>query len=473
VAVVKPFAVISLLVLSLFAAEAAERPNIIFITTDQQSATMMSCTGNKWLQTPAMDYLAKHGIRFERAYTANPVCSPARVAMMSGRFPSYFETGDAVIRENRGASRIRNISAEAEASTIAAYLKTAGYSLAYGGKSHLPKPLNPMTQGFEIVGKEQGDQLAQDCANYIGQKHDRPFFLWANFINPHDICFFAINYFRFGLDKNDKLFRKPGRANQELIKALQMPVGVSEKDFFAKFCPPLPANHLPQVDEPIAVTRLVNERPFRLRARNTYTDKDWRLHRWAYHRLTERVDGQLQIVLDALRKSGKEENTVVILTSDHGDHSGAHKLEHKSTCYEEAARIPFLVMHRGHRAAGLVDEKHLVSSGLDLLPTVCDYAGLPNAKADPRGRSLRPLIEGRKVNAWRKTLGVESQVGRMVVGDQAKYIRYDMVKDQIQEQLLDLKEDPGETRHFTDDPKSAELLGRLRRSFEKDWFPAN
>lgn len=460
------------LALCAVAATAADRPNIIFITTDQQSATMMSCTGNRWLKTPAMDYLAANGIRFERAYTANPVCSPARVAMMSGRFPSYFETGKSVIRENRGASGIRSLSPEAEASTIAAYLKTAGYSLAYGGKSHLPKPLSPRVQGFEVIETKQSDELAVKCGEYIGRKHDRPFFLWANFINPHDICFFAINYFRFGLDKNDSLFRKPGRANAELIRALEMPVGVSEQDFFAKYCPPLPANHAIQIDEPVAVTRLVNDRSFRLRARNTYTDRDWRLHRWAYHRLTERVDGQLQVVLDALRKSGREKNTVVILTSDHGDHSGAHKLEHKSTCYEAAARIPFLVMRRGHEAAGLVDRTHLVSSGLDLLPTVCDYAGLPKAKADPRGRSLRPLIEGREVDGWRKTLGVEAQVGRMVVGDYTKYIRYDMVAGHVQEQLLDLKLDPGETRHFTNDPRHRGRLDELRSEFDDHWFPS-
>jgi arylsulfatase A-like enzyme len=467
----KRAAVFLLFSLLQLASRAVDRPNIIFITTDQQSATMMSCAGNPWLKTPAMDYLAEHGIRFERAYSANPVCAPARVAMMSGRFPSYFEKGDGVIRDNRAAGRIRDLSPEVAKSTLAAYLKTAGYALAYGGKSHLPKPLSPAAQGFENIGGEQGDELAAGCADYIRRSHDRPFFLWANFINPHDICFFAINYYRFGLDKDDPLFRKRGRANEELIKALQMPDGVGEAEFFAKYCPPLPANHAPQIDEPAAVTRLINERPFRLRARENYSDKDWRLHRWAYHRLTERVDGQLQVLLDALRESGREQNTVFILTSDHGDHSGAHKMEHKSTCYEEAARIPFLVMHRGHKAEGLVDRQHLVSSGLDLLPTVCDYAGVAGAQADPRGRSLRPLIEGRPVADWRRTLGVESEVGRMVVGDYAKYVRYDLVPERIQEQLLDLKKDPGETRHFTHDPGSADLLKDLRRQFDEVWFP--
>ncbi len=101
--------------------------------------------------------------------------------------------------------------------------------------------------------------------------------------------------------------------------------------------------------------------------------------------------------------------------------------------------IPFIVMWKGHIPEGKVDSTHLVSNGLDLLPTVCDYAGLPGT-ADPRGRSLRPLLEGR-ADAWRETLGVETEIGRMVVSeDKLKYIKYDAVG--IEEQLLDLNRDP-------------------------------
>ncbi|MCF7849745.1 MAG: DUF4976 domain-containing protein, partial [Kiritimatiellales bacterium] len=132
--------------------------------------------------------------------------------------------------------------------------------------------------------------------------------------------------------------------------------------------------------------------------------------------------------------------------------------------------IPFLVMHKGSAPAGRVDDQHLVSSGLDLLPTVCDYAGLPGTKADPRGRSLRPLVEGKGVGEWRKTLGVEAEVGRAVIGDRVKYIRYDL--EQEQEQLLDLKADPGETRHFTNDAAHAQILAELRKAFDEEWFPS-
>jgi arylsulfatase A-like enzyme len=112
----------------------------------------------------------------------------------------------------------------------------------------------------------------------------------------------------------------------------------------------------------------------------------------------------------------------------------------------------------------------LVSNGLDLLPTVCDYAGIKGV-SDVRGKSLRPLFEGKDVK-WRDTLGVESEIGRMVVNkDKLKYIKYDA--EGVEEQLLDLNSNPYETTHFTNDPKYALKLARLRKSFDSKWFPGH
>jgi len=454
------------------AEEPGSRPNIIFIVTDQQSAHMMSCSGNKWLKTPAMDYIAKNGIRFERAYTTNPVCCPARIGFMTGRFPGTFaSSAGAPVRENGGGMRVTRTPPEVHDTHVAAYLKGAGYELAYAGKVHLPKPLAPKQLGFDVLTADSREMGARASAEFIKRKHQRPYYLWVNFINPHDICYFAINDYRFNPPTEQGKTGHGGVANRALLEAMRVPNGVGEEEFFAKHCPPLPANHQPQDDEPEALKRLIDQRGFRRHARQTYAEKDWRLHRWAYHRLTERVDRQIGIVLDALRESGQEENTVVIFTSDHGDNDAAHKMEHKTALYEESARIPMLVMHKAVAPGGRVDDTHLVSNGLDLLPTVCDYAGIPDAKADPRGRSLRPLIEGKTVKNWRDTLGVESEIGRMVVGDRVKYIKYDMGTKQ--EQLLDLNKDPGETRHFTAAPEYAEILERLRASYNDEWFPDN
>ena len=443
-----------------------KKPNIIYIYTDQQSASMMSCSGNKWLKTPAMDYIAENGIRFTRAYTTNPVCSPARVSLMTGRFAGSFNYSKGIpARENGGSMRITNISDEVANTTIAAFLKKAGYDLVYGGKEHLPKELSPKALGFNDICDDQRGKLAEETAKYIKGEHDQPYFMIVSLINPHDICFMAIRDFASAKSK-ERLAKRIEIAI--LDEAMAIPKGVSEEEFFEKYCPPLPPNYEPQKDEPKAISSLVDRRKFRRLARDKYTDRQWRMHRWAYCRLTEVVDREIQIILDAVKESDAEEDTLVIFSSDHGDNDASHRMEHKTTFYEESANIPFAAMWKGQIPKGQVNDTNLVSNGLDLLPTVCDYAGIKGV-ADPRGKSLRSLFEGKDIK-WRDTLGVESEIGRMVVNeDNLKYIKYDA--EGIEEQLIDLNVDPYETAHCTDDPKYASKLAKLRKSFGKDWFP--
>lgn len=444
-----------------------DRPNIIYIYTDQQHANMMSCAGNPWLNTPAMDYIAENGIRFTRAYTPNPVCSPARVSLITGRFASDFNDHEGnIVRENVGSMRIPEFSEEVMQTTIAAYLKQAGYDLYYGGKEHLPKLLTPTALGFTDFTDDERDELAAKASEVIRKDHIRPYFMVVSLINPHDICYMAI---RDHSDPENPLLLRGQVELEALDQALQYPDSLSEDEFFATLCPPAPPNLEPQQDEPEAIKHMLNLRDFKIRARENYTEKDWRRHRWAYCRLTERVDGQIQMILDALKESGQEENTLVLFSSDHGDMDGSHRLEHKTVFYEESANVPFMAMWKGHVPAGQVDSLHLVSSGLDLLPTLCEYAGVVG-KSDPRGRSLKPLMEGKTVD-WRQTLGVESEIGWMVVdSDKQKYILYDAVG--IEERLHDMNRDPGETTHFTESPEYQEKLDFLRKELQQVWFPA-
>lgn len=442
------------------------KPNIIYIYTDQQHAGMMSCAGNEHINTPAMDYIAENGIRFTRAYTTNPVCSPARVSMMTGRFPGEFRDNNGnIVRENTGSMRITDFTDEVKQTTLSAFMKKAGYNLVYGGKEHLPDSLTPAAMGFTDITDNERDTLAMKAAEFIRSAHDQPYFMILSFINPHDICYMAIRDFS---DPDIRLLQRGKTELAALDAALQLPENVSREEFFANICPPLPPNFEPQEDEPEAIHSLVERREFKMKARELYTEEQWRMHRWAYVRLTERVDRQVQVVLNALKESGAEENTLIIFSSDHGDMDASHRLEHKTTLYEESVNIPFLAMWKGHIPAGLVDSIHLVSNGLDLLPTISDYAGI-EGRSDPRGKSLKPLFEGKKTD-WRNTLGIESEIGRMVVDESGlKYIKYDATG--IEEQLLDLDRDPFETRHFTDDPEYADDLNRLKKIFETEWFP--
>ena len=468
----KRLSVVVLMVLVLFGCSPkvqetnSPKPNIIYIFTDQQHANMMSCAGNKWVNTPAMDYIAAHGIRFTRAYTPNPVCSPARVSLMTGRFAGDFKDSEGnTVRENRGSMRIPEISDEVRETTIASFLREAGYDLLYGGKEHLPDPLTPATLGFLDFSDDERDQLAEQAAAYISSKPENPYFMIVSLIQPHDICYMAI---RDQSDPANPLLERGKKELTMLDLALEYPDSISEEEFFKYYCPPLPPNYEPQHEEPEAIKHMLNLRDFRINARKNYTQYDWRRHRWAYCRLTETLDSQIQLILNALNESGEDQNTLVIFSSDHGDMDGAFRMEHKTAFYEEATNVPFMAMWKGNIPAGQVDSVHLVSSGLDLLPTVCDYAGVTGS-SDPRGRSLKPLMEGKEV-AWRNTLGVESEIGWMVVDENnLKYIRYDLAG--IEERLHDLNQDPYETTHFTSDPDYEEKLEHLRRELTVNWFP--
>ena len=433
-----------------------KRPNILIILTDQQNAKMMSCAGNRYLQTPAMDSLASSGVRFERAYCCDPVCTPSRFSLMTGRMPS--EIG---LRSNDD-SHIDSIPNNIKQQGLGYLLKSAGYETVYGGKVHLPK-MKAEDVGFDYICQDERDELASVCAEYIKQERNNPFLLVASFINPHDICYMAIRDFA-DTEHAKGLIRRGTEEIATLDKALQIPEGVTHEEFLKNYCPPLPPNFEPQKDEPEAINLMITKRPFRKKAREQWTKQRWRMHRWAYKRLTEMVDAQIGKVLNALRESGKENDTIVILTSDHGDMDSAHRLEHKTTFYEEASNIPLISRWPGVIPTGIVDNKHLISNGLDLIPTLCDFAGI-DIPEDLKGLSFRKIAEAKEPVKWRSSLPVESEIGRMVVTQKYKYMLYDDGKNN--EQLIDIQENPFEIRNDAVDIKNKNILSQHRTIFKE------
>lgn len=447
------------------AADRTARPNILFLLTDQQQAGMMSCAGNPYVKTPAMDSLARSGARFERAYCSNPVCVPSRVTMMTGVMPSRIGMES---NEDMPQSKVTD---DIFAHSMGRIFRDAGYETAYGGKVHLPMSLQKI--GFDCISKDEREQLADDCSAFLRKKHDKPFLLVASFINPHDICYMAIQAYEKGTGKEVPNVRgRPGAVKPPhevaLDEALKLPAGMSRAEFFKSVCPPLPANVEPPQGEP-DTARLVDPRPFRFYVRDRWSDEDWRLHRWAYCRLTERVDGQIGKVLAALRETGLEENTLAVFVSDHGDMDAAHRLEHKSVLYEEATRVPLIVSMKGVTKPGLMVKDHLVSTGLDLIPTLCDFAGIPQPRI-LAGRSLRALAEGRKADGWRESLVVEGNRSRMVRTAAFKYTVYD--SGTPREVLIDLEKDPGEMKNLASDSAYRNVL-RQHRELLIDWYRKN
>ncbi len=437
-------------------AAASPRPNLLVILTDQQRADMLSCAGNRYLHTPGLDRLAARGVRFAHAYCANPVCVPSRFALMTGRMPSCIglEYNDQITNA---------VPPALWAQTLGAVFRQAGYETVYGGKVHLPGAApkgGPESYGFRRLTADEREGLAAACAAFLRQPHDRPFLLVASFINPHDICYLAIN--AYAAAHGEKEFTVPA-----LATALVLPPELSSAEFFRTVCPPLPANFGIPAGEPPAVRRS-DWRPFRGYVQTHWTDEQWRLHRWAYARLTERVDAQIATVLDALRDTKHEQDTVVLFTSDHGDMDASHHLEHKSMPYEEAINVPLILSGPGVTARGRVDRAHLVSTGLDLMPTLCDFAGIAPPAA-LRGRSLRPLAAGASVTDWRTNLVVENERSRVLRSQRYKYAVYD--SGPRRELLVDLKTDPGEMRNLASDPAHQAALAS-ERILLRAWYEA-
>ena len=433
-----------------------DRPNILYIMTDQQHHGMMSCAGNPHVTTPAMDSIAEQGTRFGLAYSANPVCVPARTAMMTGHYPGHFGIG------TNADGKVHPVPESDLKTCMGHLLHNGGYETVFGGKTHWACNMDPHSIGFrEMLTRDSYDELADRAVEFLNRDHDRPFALVTSFHNPHDICLMAIDAFTQaeGLEQR---YPQMKQAREHLSEALEIPEYISREEFFDTVCPPLPDNHEIPEGEPPEAGSIAD---FQEWVRKHWKEEDWRLHRWAYCRLAESVDRQIGRVLDALRNRGLEENTVIIFSSDHGDMDSAHRLEHKPFFYEEASRVPFIVSWKGVTPAGHTDMTHPVSASVDLLPTVCGFAGIEPPDGLP-GTSVRSLALGNEDPGSKSHVIVERHNGRMIRGSRYKYCVYS--GEGLQEQLFDLETDPGEMSNRAQDPAYADIL-RDHRSRLREW----
>lgn len=414
------------------------RPNILYVFTDQQAACMMSCAGNPDLKTPAMDSLAARGVRFKKAYCSYPLCTPSRAGMFTGKFPH--EVG-----VNRNGVPINRTYRDDELGWV---LNRAGYECAYGGKWHIPQVPFPDDgeHGLRKIAGFDDCVLAEACANFFQEKRTQPFLLVTSFDNPHNICEWGVE--------------------------MPLPWGEIGPPPPIDQCPQLPANHARNEDEPDAITIHRHYYNTCTGIGTWKTADEWRRLRWAYARISELVDREVGKILDALDKSGLTDNTLVIFSSDHGDQDGAHMLSHKRVLYEESVRVPFIAAGPGVRR-NEVDTTHPINNSTDFFATVCDYAGA-ELPTHVRGRSLRPLLEGNDIPDWPEYVVSEvenehlhkHQRGRMVRSQRFKYMAYERGRNR--EQLFDLEADPGEMNNLAKLPEFNNERQR-HREYLREW----
>jgi arylsulfatase A-like enzyme len=393
-------------------------PNFLLLVCDQLGQDALSAHGCPDVHTPNIDRLVRRGVTFQESHSTNPVCSPARSSLFTGRMP--VETG--VISNNRPIHPSRP--------NVGQWLGQSGYETVYCGKWHLPGGYPAQIDGFHVlpVGGGQGDLVdtvvSRTCEAYLKSRgRQDPFLLAASLLQPHDICYWAIK----------------GKA----LVPEQLPFPQ-----IADQLPELPPNHKSRPPAPEKLDRIVYR---------GFSDAQWRYYIYVYYRQVEMLDADVGRVLDALEETGQAENTIVLLTADHGEGRGRHGHVQKWYPYEESVKVPLIVSCPGRIAEGRCDVTHLVT-GLDVMNTFCDYAGVePPAHL---GRSLRPLLEGKPIE-WREFVASEHHiVGRMIRTERFKYVQY---QDDPVEQLFDMKSDPWETRNLSTDAQYADVLADHRK----------
>ncbi len=411
-----------------------QRPNIVYVFSDQQHWEAAGYR-NAFYDTPAQDELAKESFVFENFFCSTPQCSPSRSSMFTGLYPSA--TG---VMGNIGAAGGDDLAME----TFGPALQRAGYRTGYFGKWHLGD--NPTAHaGWHEEFKEQQDLEATNRAvEFIGGSAagDQPFAAVVSYLDPHDIYYF-----------------KRDMGDLAGVSA-KLPESWAREDFDGK--PPVQKQFMTD-DQGTAIWGS--------------EQKVWEWYREHYRSKVRLYDDYLGRVVQALKDSGAWENTILVVSSDHGDMDTHHRLIFKGPfLYEHMVRIPLLIRFPAG-LGGAPPRQVLDYQGVntDIAPTILDFAGL-----DPEtrhGQSLKPLLTGGAAPRREFVIGEyyskQKWVNpiRMIRTPEFKYNRYLPAA----EELYDLKNDPHELVNLAGDEgyatRKRELAAELDRWIKEQGDP--
>ncbi len=445
-----------------------KKPNLLFIISDQLNIDAIAyfashfrdpAYGSHWVKTPNLDRLATEGVSFMESHSANPVCCPSRSCMFTGRMA--IETG--VVTNNIGID-------EAVPNMGQWFEEHSDYRRVYCGKWHAggawsyPDVSGPRKiPGFDTLpvgGSGTGiyvdPQVSNSVASYIANDRDEhPYLLVASLMNPHDICYWTMQL--------DGASTTPEADVYNLRE--QVPI--------------LPPNFIYDFKD------IEGEKPYS----GFHGETQWRNYAYDYYRMVEDIDEHVGRIMDAVRE--RNEDTIVIFLSDHGEGLGRHRRVQKWHPFEDSVKVPFIIWNPKRIKSGVLDTEHLVS-GVDVMPTLCSYAGIA-PPPNQRGFSLRPIADQQSSpdSEWRNNVYVEWQItGRIIRARKYKYtMKYEYSgnfetpfvrkADKGHTQfipghgteyaeypnalLFDMEKDPWETTNLIDDPNYAPIIDEHRR----------
>lgn len=426
------------------------RPNVVFILSDDHAAAALSCYGSRLARTPHLDRLAAEGVRFDRAFVVNSICTPSRATILTGRHSH----GNGVPVFNRF---------DPAQATFPQALRAAGYFTGLFGKWHLGSE----PQGFDrwkvlpgqgdyrdsqFVGPEGRarvpgyvtDAITDLALGFLDERpRDRPFLLLVQHKAPHRPW-----------DPDPR--HAAAFADAEFPEPPTLRDDYATRGSAAREADMTIARHLTRRD-------LKGDPPAGL-------DGD-ALLRWKYRRYLQdylacaaSLDENVGRLLDRLDREGLARDTLVVYASDNGFFLGEHGWYDKRFMYEPALRIPLLARWPAVAPAGASTD--LMALNLDLAATFADAAGVPPLPGD-QGRSLLPLLRGERPADWRRNFyyryyhdpgdhDVREHYG--VRTETHKLIRFPKSGES---ELYDLVADPDETRNLFDDPRHADLRAAM------------
>ncbi len=426
------------------------KPNLLFISCDQQRWDCLGFNGVYPVKTPNIDRLACEGISFDNSYTPLPTCCPARQALLCGKRPERF---GALWNFDQGTP-IGSVTADAF--SWARSLNEMGYRTGYVGKWHVSPTLTPLDFGYE--------DYVSDAAlrAYQRKKHPEHSFKSGFFgeVSPYPY--------------------EDSPTHRNAAEVIDLIEKYGDEPWHIKMDFPEP--HLPcRPSEPFASMyksvpkwnafddSLVNK-PFIQRQMRLNWDTErlgWdELHETArlYYGYISQIDDAIGRVIKHLEDKGMLDNTIIIYTADHGDLCGDRKMMDKHyVMYDEVVRVP-LVIRYPHLIKGGIHCKALVTNMLDLVPTILELVGAP-VPCDLDGISLMEYFKDEKRESLRKyalvtyngqQFGLYTQ--RMIRNEKYKYVWNPTDMDE----LYDMENDPYELENLSGKEEYQELLKQLR-----------
>lgn len=486
--------------------------NILFIMADQLRWDYLSCYGHPTLQTPHIDALAARGVRFTNAYAQSAICGPSRMSFYTGRYVTSHGATWNQVPLNIGEW------------TLGDYLRPLGLHVALAGKTHMAAD----QQGMRRLGIDPGSpdgQLASQCGfdphprddglhpdqsvnpdlaynaylHDLGYDGENPWHDWANAAEGPDGEILSGWYMRNAA--------YPARIRAEHAETPWMTsqaIDYINRQGDSPWCLHLsyikphwpymaPEPYFSMYDAkdilPVNRTAAENEDPHPVvgafmrhaEGRNFAREDVRETVIPPYMALIKQLDDEIGRLMSELEKMGRLDDTLIVVTSDHGDYLGDHWLGEKELFHDCSVKLPMIVCHPNGRQ-GAVDD-HLVEA-IDLIPTFVDALGgeVPGHRLE--GLSLMPLLTGERPKTWRDCaiseldyshrgarlelgLGVNDCHAWMLRDERWKYVHYQGFRPQ----LFDLEQDPMELQDLSGDPSMTDILaGFKERLF--DWLAA-